>query len=159
MEHRHLKNLEDVARVDYIGFYIFMVIANAALVTSFGIMAFSDSPGCFTGFEDHNNITNWFMIAFKGNFVLNLLNFCFFTFLDPKIRQVHRRHELNFDRCTPKDAIFLSTLVIGIVLNVARYVAFALTVFLLQSRSGRYCTSETDILSTEGTWLLVLASL
>lgn len=105
------------------------------------------------GADFTQNITGWFQTAFMGNFIISLLNFGFFTFFDPKIRQMRKQRELNRNPIL-KDATYVTTVVIEVVISVVQYVATGLSLMLLFSKAGRYCTHNT--LAEEGQWLLGL---
>ena len=103
-------------------------------------------------------MTKWFEAAFKGGWILSLVSFLFFTFIDPinrmiRIKYVPGRRVYKSDGVT-----MLLSFVFEVLIRMALYFASILQFVLLMTGASRYCTDVMNVLKPEGHWLFILAS-
>ena len=103
--------------------------------------------------ESGVNVTIWFEACFTSGFVIHVVNFCIFAFIEPYGRTlIKQRRPMG-----PLESLYqLFALIIEIMIRLVIYIASILYLILLLSSASVYCTRETGTLRFEGIWLIIL---
>ena len=159
-----LDKLLEEANCRFTGFYLTTIILIALMTTFYGVRAFTESNDCYEKTDLTYNITNWFDAIFMGSFCLNFVCFCYYAFMSPFARKRRIESGIQNVGTDPGAANERASLVVNsmavafeVFLSLTMIVSTILSALLLMSDMGRYCTSETNELKSEGTWLFCLA--
>ena len=137
----------------YLYYYSSTLLGNAGLVSCFSVQTFLNSDPCLD--SKGNNITLWFDACFTAGFIIHVVNFSFFAFLEPYQRSM----QINSNGKPMGMYQTMYTLfayIFEILIRLLIYIASILYIILLLSRQSKYCVNDIGTLKVEGTWLLVL---
>ena len=141
---------------NYLSYYASHLSSNALMLSFYTVQTFTSSPECLV--PSGTNMTKWFEAAFKGGWILTLISFLFFTFIDP----INRKTRLKYvpgRRVYKSDGVtMLLSFVFEVLIRMALYFASILQFVLLMTGASRYCTDVMNVLKPEGHWLFILAS-
>ena len=75
------ESIKSQGKVNYFTYYVYQLSSNALILSFYTVQSFTTSPQCQV--PSGTNMTKWFDAAFEGGWILNLITFLFFTFIDP----------------------------------------------------------------------------